>query len=135
MSRPLLPPAAMPASQNGLVETLTRAFAAYDAGDLSQAAHCCRLVLTAQKKQFDAIHLMGLIALRRGNHGDARRLIRQAIKVNPRSADAHTNYAMVINDAKGPAEALVHLNRALAIDPDHVIALNNRGNFLWRLKR
>ena len=54
----------------------------------------------------------------------------QAIKINPRSAGAHTNYALVINDCKGPAEALASLDRALAINPNLLIALNNHGNFL-----
>src|SRR5712671_2949359 len=123
------------ASSGNLVDTLRHAHAAFAGGDFSQAALCCKRVLAAQKKNFDALHLMGVIEFHRANLKEAGRLIRHAIKINPRSADAHTNYALVINGRKGPAEALASLERALTINPDHLIALNNRGNFLWRLKR
>ena len=36
---------------------------------------------------------------------------------------------------KRPAEALASYNKALAIDPNHVDVLNNRGNALRDLKR
>jgi tetratricopeptide (TPR) repeat protein len=117
------------------VETLRRAMAANAAGRLDEAEFYCRLVLAANKKQFDAVHLLGLIKFQRGNLDEAHRLIRQAIKLNPKSAKARSNLALVLQQLGRPEQALASLDGALAIEPDNLLALNNRGHILWQLKR
>jgi tetratricopeptide (TPR) repeat protein len=117
------------------VDTLRRALVAHGAGRLGEAELCCRLVLAANKKQFDALHLLGLIEFQRGRLDEAHRLIRQALKVNPRSVQAHSNFGLVLQHLGRHKDALASLDRALAIEPDNLLALNNRGHVLWRLKR
>lgn len=117
------------------VDTLRRAMAAHGAGRLDEAKFYCRLVLGANKKQFDALHLLGLIEFQRGNFDEAHRLIRQAIKANPKSAKARSNLALVLQHVGQPEEALASLDKALSIEPDNLLALNNRGHILWQLKR
>jgi tetratricopeptide (TPR) repeat protein len=117
------------------VDTLRRAMAAHGAGRLDEAEFCCRLILAANKKQFDALHLMGLIQFQRGRFDEAHRLISQAIKINPRSAKASSNLALVLQHLGRPKEALASLDKALSIEPDNLLALNNRGHILWQLKR
>ena len=89
-----------------LIETVSRALSAYAAGNLGQAEFYCRLVLGADKKQFEALHLLGLIEFQRGKLDEAHRLIRQALKVNPRSAKAHSNLALVLQQLNRLDEAL-----------------------------
>ena len=67
--------------------------------------------------------------------GRARRyrLITAALKVNPRSPDALSNLALVLHALKRDGEALASLDKALALAPGHLDALNNRGNVLLEL--
>jgi tetratricopeptide (TPR) repeat protein len=117
------------------VQTLRQAMAAYGAGRLDEAEFYSRLVVAADKKQFDAVHLLGLIEFQRGRFDAAHRLIRQAIKINPKSAKARSNLALVLQQLSRPEEALASLDKALSIEPDNLLALNNRGHILWQLKR
>ena len=109
--------------------------AAHGAGRLDEAEFCCRLVLAANKKQFDALHLLGLIQFQRGRFDEAHRLIGQAIKINPRSAKARSNLALVLQQLGRSEQALASLDKALSIEPDNLLVLNNRGHILWQLKR
>jgi tetratricopeptide (TPR) repeat protein len=117
------------------IDALRQAMIAHGAGRLGEAEFYCRLVLAANKKQFDALHLMGLIEFQRGKFEEACRLISQAIKNNPRSAKARSNIALVLQQLGRPEEALINLDKALSIEPDNLLALNNRGHILWQLKR
>jgi tetratricopeptide (TPR) repeat protein len=117
------------------VDTLRKAMAAHGAGRLDEAEFCCRLVLAANKKQFDALHLLGLIQFQRGRFDEAHRLISQAIKINSQSAKARSNLALVLQHLGRPEQALASLDKALSIERDNLLALNNRGHILWQLKR
>src|SRR4051794_33857139 len=106
--------------------SLQRALAAYSAGRLGEAEFYCRLVVAADKKQFDAVHLLGLIEFQQGKFDDALLRFRQAIKSNPRSVHAYCNLGLVLQQVERHEEALTCLTRALTIEPDNLLALNNR---------
>jgi tetratricopeptide (TPR) repeat protein len=118
-----------------LIEMRTRAQRAFVEGRLGEAEFNCRLVLGANKKDFEALHLLGLIEFQRGKFEEAHRLICHALRVNARSAKAHSNLALVLQQLNRLEEALTSVDRALAIEPDFLLALNNRGHILWRLQR
>ena len=92
-------------------------------------------MLKAQRDNFDALHLLGMLNHQRGKAGEAYRLITAALKVQPRSPDALSNLALVLHALKRSDEALASLDKALALAPGHLDALNNRGNVLLDLKR
>jgi tetratricopeptide (TPR) repeat protein len=119
----------------GLAGPLRRAVEAFTAGRLGESEFYCRLVLTADKKQFHALHLLGLIEFQRGRLDEAYSLFRRAVRINPRSAPAHINLASVLQQRDRSNEALASLDRALTLEPNNELALNNRGHLLWRLKR
>jgi tetratricopeptide (TPR) repeat protein len=124
-----------PNPTSNLEELLRRAFAAHDAGRLDEAEYCCRMLLAADKKQFDALHLLGLIEFQRGRFDEAYRSICQALEINRRAVHAHLNLGLVLQELNRNGEALAAFDRALAIEPNHALALNNRGHLLWRLGR
>ncbi|HKX10063.1 MAG TPA: tetratricopeptide repeat protein, partial [Stellaceae bacterium] len=94
-----------------------------------------RLILRAAPNQFDALHLLGVLAAQLGRHDEANRLLGRALNVNPRSVEALNNRANVLRALKRFDEALISCDRALAIKPDFAEALNNRGNVLHDLRR
>ncbi len=115
-------------------ETLQRALAALQAGNLASAEQLCGAALKAQPKSFDAAHLAGMVAARGGKYADAERLLAQALKLNPKIAPAHANYGNVLRELGRAREALAAYDCALALKPDHPQTLNNRGVALRDLK-
>ena len=118
-----------------LARQLAEAVGLHRQGRLDEAEKLYNRVLKAQRDNFDALHLLGLLNHQRGKAGEARKLIGAALKINPRSPDVLCNHAMVLHALKRDAEALADLDRALAIAPGHADALNNRGTLLIELKR
>ena len=113
----------------------SEALALHQQGRLDEAEKLYTRVLKAQRDNFDALHLLGMLNHQRGKAGEAYRLITAALKVQPRSPDALSNLALVLHALKRSDEALAQLDKALALAPGHLDALNNRGNVLLDLKR
>jgi tetratricopeptide (TPR) repeat protein len=118
-----------------LGQTIGEAVALHRQGRLDDAERLYTRALKAQRDNFDALHLLGLLNHQRGKPGEAYRLISAALKVQPRSADALSNLALVLHALKRDGEALAALDKALAAAPDNIEALNNRGNILLELRR
>ena len=116
-------------------QAIQEALALHQRGQLDGASSLYTRVLKAQRDNFDALHLLGLLNHQRGKTGEAYRLINAALKVQPRSSDALSNLALVLHALKRSDEALAALDKALALVPGHPDALNNRGNVLLDLQR
>ena len=118
-----------------LGQTLQQALALHQQGRLDEAEKLYSRVLKADRNQFDALHLLGMLNHQRGKAGEAYRLLSAALKVHPRAPEALSNFAMVLVSLKREAEALASVDKALQIAPGHPDALNNRGNVLMEMKR
>jgi len=70
-------------------------------------------VLKAQRDNFDALHLLGLLNHQRGKPGEAYRLINAALKSQPRPPDALSNLALVLHTLKRSGEALAAFDKVL----------------------
>jgi len=116
-------------------ETLRRAVGLHQSGRLDEAAALYRQVLAGRPDHFDALHFLGMVAAQRSQFEEAERLIGRALTLNSQNADAHSNYAGVLNALKRPQEALASLDRALALNPRMPQALANRGITLHTLHR
>ena len=62
---------------------LARAFAAHQAGNIPQAEALYKLVLQADRRQFDALHMLGVIEAQRGNYAAGVARIDEALRVRP----------------------------------------------------
>jgi len=118
-----------------LGQTLQEALALHRQGRLDEAEKLYNRALKAQRDNFDALHLLGMLNHQRGKNAEAHRLIAAALKVQPGAADALCNLAIVLHALKRDDEALGSLDKALKLAPGHLDALNNRGNILLDLKR
>lgn len=116
-------------------ESLRRAIAAHQTGRLDEAERYYRAVLAAKPDQFDALHLLGVIASQRGRHEEAEALIGRAIAANPNMPSAHYNRANALRALGRKEEALAGCDRALALKPAYPEAHYNRGNVLLDLAR
>ncbi|HZS63926.1 MAG TPA: tetratricopeptide repeat protein [Xanthobacteraceae bacterium] len=118
-----------------LIKMLHSALKLQNQGKLAEAEKLYSKVLEIDSGNFDALHLLGLL---RHQHGDRTRgleLVGAALKVNPNSAEALSNYGSILCALNRQQEALPYFERALAINPFFASALNNRGNALDHLER
>jgi predicted TPR repeat methyltransferase len=114
---------------------LQQALQLHQQGKLDAAQDLYRHVLARAPRQFDALHLLGVIARQRGDARQAAALIREALEVDPGQARAHCNLGAALQDLGEPQAALQSYETALGLDPHYALAWDNRGNTLRRLGR
>jgi predicted TPR repeat methyltransferase len=114
---------------------LQQAVQLHQQGKLDAAQALYRQVLAVAPRQFDALHLLGVIARQQGKPERAAALIADALAVDPHQARAHCNLGAALQDLNRPADALASYDAALRLDPAYALAWDNRGNALRRLAR
>ncbi|QOL48362.1 tetratricopeptide repeat protein [Massilia litorea] len=114
---------------------LKEAVALHQGGKLIDAAARYRHVLDIAPRQFDALHLLGVIQRQQGEAQDAVRLIETALAIDPGQATAHCNLGAAFQDLGRSGEALASYDTALGLNPGYALAWSNRGNALRKLGR
>jgi len=121
--------------QARIAALLKEAVALHQAGKLDRAEARYRQVLADAPRQFDALHLLGVVKRQQGQAQQAVTLIAQALAVDPGQASAHCNLGAALQDLGRGSEALASYDAALARNPGYALAWSNRGNALRRLDR
>jgi predicted O-linked N-acetylglucosamine transferase (SPINDLY family) len=104
-------------------------------GEMVQAQALYRQVLQSDPRNFDALHLSGVLSLQVGRLNEGISLIEAALRIRADHAQALANLGngyLLLNRAE---EALRSYDRALAVQPSFAGVLNNRGNALQSLGR
>jgi tetratricopeptide (TPR) repeat protein len=114
---------------------MQRAVAAYEAGNLADAATLCELVLRADPKHLDAINVLGALGMRRGDLPAALEYFSRATEIAPDFAEAFNNRGVVLQQLQRWDEALKSYRRALQLRPEYVDALFNMGFVMAQLHR
>lgn len=107
-------------------------------GDAARAEEIYRQVLALHPMHFDALHLLGVIAMQNRNFDRAVELIGMAIAVepnNPLYADAYSNRGMAFRALGKNTEAVASYTQAIKLRPDHAAAYFNRANAYRDLNR
>lgn len=86
-------------------------------GLLKDACSCYRHVLTLKPKHFDALHMLGVLAIQSQRPGEAVTLIADAVRQNPHIGAAHRNYALALSTLGRKKEAIDRYERAIALEP------------------
>ena len=116
-------------------ELLKQAFMLHKQGKMSQAKLTYEQILQRQPNNFDALHLLGVIAGQNKNHSLAVEFLIKAVEINPNSFAAHLNLGLSLKAINRTYEAIVSYDRALQLKPDLADAHNNRGVALEYLNR
>jgi tetratricopeptide (TPR) repeat protein len=109
---------------------LASAFQHHQAGRFARAATLYRKILDKTPDNPDALHLLGLLALREGRGERAVQLIGKAVTVLPEFAEAHSNLGNANRLAGHIVEASANYRRAIALRPDFAPAYSNLGQLL-----
>ncbi len=119
-----------PLDTDGLRRQLRQALAHHRAGRKDQASAGYRAILDQAPEHPDALHYSGVIALERGDHAGAVRLMDRAAAGLGGDADFNANYGVALRAMGKPEQAKACLGRALARNPRHGLALYNLGLLL-----
>jgi tetratricopeptide (TPR) repeat protein len=107
----------------------------FQEGDLDRAEKLCAGILQHRPRDFDALHLLGIINSRRHRTVEALRFLAEALKANPGSTDAMSNLGLALHVTGRFDEAIAYYRHALHLVPDHPENLYNLGNSLLELGR
>jgi len=119
----------------GIHPLLPQAAALHQAGRLDEAARLYESILLEFPRYFDAVHLLGVIALQQGRLDDAQRRIAAALEINPDNQGALINLMAAYLRA-GKFELAAEIGeRAAKIVPASVDALINYGTALHQMGR
>jgi tetratricopeptide (TPR) repeat protein len=85
--------------------------------DLAAAERVYLEILDSEPGHFDALHMLGVVALQTRRAERGIELIEQAVGPNAKVASAHNNLGKALLDLKRPDQALSSFDRAIALDP------------------
>ncbi len=114
---------------------LVKAMGHLKAGRLARAEKLVRLALGKNPGHLDGLHMLGLIAYRRGDYEDAAGHIARAISESGAISAYHANLGLALRALGRNDEALESYEEAIELEPANASALNDMGNLLADLGR
>jgi predicted O-linked N-acetylglucosamine transferase (SPINDLY family) len=113
---------------------LQQAVRHFEAGQLPQSEACCQQVLGLVPNHPDALHVLGLIALRVGKVALAADLVGKAVQLAPKpDAQMHYHLGAVLQMLQRREEARGYLQRATQLQADFAPAYFQLGTVLLEL--
>ena len=104
---------------------LQQGVAHHRAGRLEEALVCYRRVRSGAPKNFDGLHLGGLVAFQQGRLPEAIDLLGRAHRTSPRDPICQMRYALALMATQRTAEAEKHFRQAVKVKPDFVEGWEN----------
>ena len=114
---------------------LARAYAHHQAGRLEEARADYESLLAREPRHFDALHLLGVLALQTARPAEAVEHFSRALQVDPASAATHNNLGEAQRRVGRLAQAEACFREAVLRDPAYADAHFNLGALLRRLGR
>lgn len=124
----------MVGNHGGNVPDLGVALSAHSAGRLDEAEGIYRALIEQNRRDSDAIHLLGVIHAQRGDFQTAVELIRRALTIK-RTPDYCANLGNALRDLGRFDEAVTAYRAALGLNPRDANTQNNFGVALKRMGR
>lgn len=106
---------------------LAEAIEHHQAGRLPEAADLYQAVLRDSPDNIDALNLLGVIALSRGDADEAIGLIGKALAMRDDVADLHNNIGEAHRARGDLKQAISHYQHAISLEPNSADAHNNLG--------
>ena len=120
---------------NKISEALHQAIELHQRGLLREAQARYENILTIDISNFDALHLLGVIALQSNHPEYAIDFISRAIAIFPYSAESFNNIGLAYQRLQQLDQALKNYEQAITLNKQYAEAYLNRGNALRDLGR
>lgn len=111
-----------------LAQALQHALARHQAGALDEALATYHQILRADPGHFDALQLLGAIALQKSQWAEAMLLLGRALLTNPSHPAVHNNLGNAQKELHQLEAAIASYGSAISLKPDYAEAFYNRGN-------
>jgi len=105
----------------------------FEGGKYNLAEGVLSKALRAQSKNFDALHLLGVIKALLNKHEEAKILFKKALQINPNDGLANFNYANCLSDLDRHVESLKYHKKASQLLPEDPEVWLNFGQSLDRM--
>jgi len=112
-----------------------QALGLFNLGQLDTVELLCRKIIEFEPHHPDALHVLGVVALRKGRAQSGAELIRKSLDANPAQPHVHCSLGHALRDLQQPNDALASYRRALQLEPKFAGALFSEGNALMDLGR
>lgn len=112
-----------------------QALQAHQNGRTSEAEALYRKIIFDDPKNFDALHMLGIVCSGNGKTQDADKFFRTALSIDAGFPPCHVNYGFCLLKQKRFEEAIERFDNALALFPSFAEAWFGRGNALRELNR
>jgi len=105
-----------------------------NAGDFVGAARVCRRVLETDKRNHQAMVLLGQVGSKGGRHDEAVALLSRAVTLAPRNVDYLVKYGEVLVSAGRNSESLLQFDKTLKLKPGYPAALAGKAGVYLRAR-
>jgi tetratricopeptide (TPR) repeat protein len=117
-------------------ETLVQqAISLHQQGNLAGAETIYKKALELDPKDFDALHMLGIVNAQRGTFDEAEKLLRMALSVDAKVAPCFHNHGTILCKLGRFDEAIESYDSASRLAPGHAPIYSDRGHALYELKR
>lgn len=99
-------------------------------GHFAQAQAVYEDILAEQPEQYDALHLMGVLAMQAGDFERAVDFVGRAIAIHPENFGFYINYGSALKKLGRLDAALASFDKAIAINPEFTAARDARERVL-----
>ena len=131
-----MPPKPVQKSESfNVAQAFAQGLALHTQGRLAEAEPIYAEVLTHRPDHFDALQMLSVIKLARGDPSEALNLISRAMRMRKPSPQVLVNYGMILHALERSEEALASFDAALKQKSKFAEAHNNRGAVLSALGR
>jgi tetratricopeptide (TPR) repeat protein len=118
-----------------LSPALRQAHSLFQQGDLEATERLCTGILARRPRDFDALHLLGVLNLQRRRMVEALHFLAEALTIDSSSSDAMSNLGLALEATGRHEEAISSYRNAMRFAPDHPEILYNLGNACLKLGR
>lgn len=116
-------------------QLLSRAFSAYQAGNLLESEQLCQQVVKSERDSFDALYLLAVAQSKLGKFEVALTNYDRALVLRPKHTGALRDRGLALHKLKRFEDALASYDRALATQSDMDEVLLNRSDTLREMGR
>jgi tetratricopeptide (TPR) repeat protein len=102
-------------------------------GDLQTADQMLRRIKAKDERNFDAIHMLGVVCSELGKFDEAERFFKIALSIDSKFPPLYRNYGLFLSKTRRFQEAIDKFNIAIRLAPNFVPLYSDRGNALKRL--
>src|SRR6185437_12346816 len=107
-----------------------QAVQAHQSGRLPEAEALYRKIISDNPKNFDALHMLGVLCSNTGKLRDADKCFQAALSIDSGFAPCHVNYGFFLVSQRRHSEAIEKFDKATALFPTLGEAWLGRGNAL-----